>query len=929
MGWEIRFLGPWEVIHDGQPVRLTGHRRIGVLARLAQDAGQTVQAGQLLTDIWGGGSTATAAKQLHIVISKLRESLSPELIATTPVGYRLDLDRDRVDALLFARLAKRARTARAHGGTRAADALFRQALSLWRGGAPLGELAEPWARIEAARLEEERLAVLEDHIDVRLAAGDHHAVAAELGAHVTSHPLRERPAAQLMLALYRAGRPSDALAAYQRTRTALIDEIGVDPGPELRRLQQAMLVKDPVLDLTAPRERITGGEPSVPAELPSDIHAFTARSGEVAQLRAALDGPAVIAIDGSGGIGKSALAVHAAHAAAGRFPDGVIYVDLRGSTPGMAPLTSMEALRHLLRSFGLDGSAVPTQVAEAAARYRSLTAASRTLIILDNARDVSHVRPLIPAGRGCRVLVTSRDPLTTLDNAHHLRLGPFADAEAAVLLARLIGPDRARAEPEAAAQIVRLCGGIPLALRIAAARLAARPDWTLADLAVRLADATRRMDTLEYADLAVRASISVSHHHLREEPTGRDAARLLTLLGLLDLPTHTPAATAALAGWPAHRAEAALDRLLTAHLLEPAGLDRFRFHDLVGLYARERAEQDEPAGEAAAAVRRVLHHYLATAQHSAVSINGPAAHDWSIQAEQPGQEFASAGEAQNWAEAERENVLALARQAAADASAGAGLAEAIRWPFAARGWFAEAIEATELALQACTELGERASLLQTLGSHYQELGRNEESVRALKESLELWHHTEPSRSAAGLHNELGITYTMMGRLEEALEALDRAQAITVERGRPDLETFVRNNRVHVFCRQGRTAEAVAEALHVVDTVKDMPDMADLLGTNHDTLADAYRAHGMLTEAVQEYRTAIDLQHAVGHTVGLATTHWWLGHTLHDLGREEQARESWRQCFDLLCEARLLTRGEATALLAQPVPDPPAAIRNQL
>ncbi|MFI7135236.1 BTAD domain-containing putative transcriptional regulator [Nonomuraea sp. NPDC050153] len=926
MGWEIRFLGPWEVIHDGQPVRLTGRRRVGVLARLAQDAGQTVHAGQLLSDIWGDGGTATATKQLHIVISKLRETLSPELIATAPVGYRLDLDRDRVDALLFARLAKRARTVRAHGGTAAADALFRQALGLWRGGPPLGELAEPWARIEAARLEEERLAVLEDHIDVRLAAGDHHAVAAELGVHVTTHPLRERPAAQLMLALYRAGRLSEALAAYQRTRTALVDELGVEPGSELRRLQQAMLVKEPVLDLTTPRAEITGGEPSVPAELPSDIHAFTARAGEVSQLREALVGPAVIVIDGPGGIGKSALAVHVAHAAAGRFPDGVIYVDLHGSTSGMAPLTQMEALRHLLRSFGLDGSAVPADPGEAAARYRSLTTASRTLIILDNARDVSQVRPLIPAGRGCRTLITSRDPLVTLDNARHLRLGPFADADAATLLARLIGPDRARAEPEAAAQIVRLCGGIPLALRIAAARLAARPDWTPADLATRLADATRRMDMLEYADLAVRASISVSHHHLREEPTGRDAAHLLTLLGLLDLPTHTPAATAALAGWPAHRAEAALERLLTARLLEPAGLDRFRFHDLVGLYAREQAEQDEPADEAAAAVRRVLHHYLATAQRSAVCIAGSAAHALTIHVEQPGLELASAEEAQNWAESERENLLALARQTAAD-DAAAGLAEAIRWPFSARGWFAEAIEATELALQACTELGDRASILQTLGSHYQELGRNEESVRVLKESLELWHHT--GRSAAGIYNDLAITYAMMGRLEEALEACDRAQAITVEDGRPDLEAFVRNNRVHVLCRQGRTAEAVAEARHVVDFVKDMPDMSSFAGTNRDTLADAYRAHGMLAEAVKEYRTAIELQHAFGHSVGLATTYWWLGHTLHDLGREEQARESWRQCFDLLCEARLLARSEATALLAQPVPDTPVAIRNQL
>lgn len=544
MGLEIRFLGPWQITTDDHVVKLAGQRRIGVLARLALDTGQAVHADRIISDVWAGSSAATAAKQLHIVISKLRETLVPhggeDIIETVPGAYRLTLNRDRVDAHLFTKLALRARAARAQDATATADALFRQALGLWRGPA-LAEVDASWARIEAGRLEEERLAVLEEHVDLRLAAGDHRAVAAELAAHVKAHPLRERPAAQLMLALYRDARSSEALAVYQDTRRVMVEELGIEPSNELRRLHQAILIRDPVLDLSAPAQDVTLAEPVVPAELPGDTQAFTARATEMERLRAALvtgGGSVITVIDGPGGIGKSALAVHVAHAVSGRFTDGVVYVNLHGSTAGLAPLTSIEALRHLLRSLGLDGTAIPADPSEAAARYRSLTATCNLLVILDNARDVRQVRPLIPGGAGCRVLITSRDPLAVLDNAHHLHLGTLDDSDAAALLTRVVGADRVRAEPEATAEIVRLCGGFPLALRIAGARLAARPDRAISDLAIRLADATRRLDLLEYADLAVRAGIAVSHQHLREEPAWRDAAHLLALLGLLELPTH-------------------------------------------------------------------------------------------------------------------------------------------------------------------------------------------------------------------------------------------------------------------------------------------------------------------------------------------------------------------------------------------------------
>ncbi|MFC4114337.1 BTAD domain-containing putative transcriptional regulator [Nonomuraea zeae] len=940
MALEIRFLGPWQVLAADEPVQLAGHRRIGVLARLALNAGQVVHAERILADIWGDSSAATAAKQLHIVVSKLRHALGPhsteEIIQTAPGGYRLALEPDRVDALLFLRLARRARAAQAQGGSAAADALFRAALRLWRGEALAG-LTAPWARIEATRLEEEHLTVLEDHADLRLAAGDHHAVAADLAGHVRAHPLRERPAAQLMLALYRAGRPSEALAVYQDTRRVMVAELGLEPGAGLRRLHQAVLVKDPVLDLASPARQVTVSEPYILAELPADTHAFTARAAEVDRLCAALGpaggpthGPPITVIDGPGGIGKSALAVHVAHAVAARFTDGVSYVNLHGSTPGLDPLTPAQALRHLLHSLGLDGAAVPADPGEAAARYRSLTATRSLLVILDNARDVHQIRPLIPSGAGCRVLVTSRDPLATLDNARRLHLGALDAADAAALLSRLAGPDRVRAEPEAAERIVQLCGGFPLALRIVGARLAARPDRTLADLAGRLADATRRLDLLEYADLAIRASIAVSHHHLREEPAGRDAAHLLPLLGLLDLPTHTPAATAALTGWPLHRAEAALERLQDARLLEP-GPGRYRFHDLVGLYARERAHQDLPEEERTTAVRRALHHYLTTLWLASPMLGRDALPRCPV--ELPGTSFEDSAEAERWIQSERDNLLAAAQQALSgpDPATAVGLVIGLHWPFCYQGWHTQLAEVYAHAIEVADRIAaweDKAQLRSFLGWVYRDQGRHDIAIAHLKTALTDWDRAGLPRRKAGALNNLGVIHTLMGRLDDAHAYLESAFQLIDEAERPVGSVVVRNNRVHVYYRQGRFDEAIAEARRLVELWPKVGPRSDV-GTPHGSLGDAYRHAGRLTEAVDSYTTAVRLLHESGYRLKEAISRWWLGTTLHDLGRHGEARKQWEGSISLLRDAHLLTPQEATEILARPVPETPQLIRNML
>lgn len=941
----IKLLGPIEVTAGKTRLDLTGERRLGVLARLALDVGKPVATDQLLAEVWARSTAATVSKQLHIVVSKLRATFvahcdsGQALIETVPYGYRLNLDPDQVDAHLFTSRVRRARAVLAEGGVAEAARLFEDALALWRGPA-LSALSAPWAQTEAARLAEERLAATEDHFDLRLAMGEHASTIPGLTAHVEADPLRERPIAQLMLALYRADRPSDALRVYRDANRTFVDELGIEVGTELRRLQQAVLVRDAQLDLVSPVQETRIVPSAVPAELPPEAHELTARSSETAWLHQLLtctttSTPAVSVIDGPGGIGKSALAVHAARSVADHFTGGVIYVDLRGATAGVRPLTSIEALGHLLRSLGLVGASVPVDTDEAAARFRTLTSGQRLLIVLDNALNAHQVRPLMPAGADCRVVVTSRRALTTLDGAHHLHLAGLGSQDALALLSRVAGSARIQAEPEAAEEIVRLCAGLPLAIRIAAARLAERSDWTLTDLAGRLADATRRLDLLQHDDLAVRATIAVSHHQLGHEPSGHDAARLLEMLGLLDTPTYAVATTAALCDWTVQRTESAVDRLLGARLVESAGLDRYRMHDLTRLYTREVANREIAEAERVVAVRRALHHFLATAKNASILIENTSANVLAdVTPTRPGIHFTSPQEAGSWIEQEGGNLVVAVQQAAgntADPQTVIGLALALHWPFWQKGWLRELTVIHRIGLGAAIASGDdvaQAHEHNYLGWLYQDQGDLEESVGCLNEALRCWDRAGQPFRKASVWNNLGIGYTLMGRLDEALTCLQEALTIAGEAGRIDFQANIVNNQAQVLCKLGRLDDAIMVSKENLARYSTL-DYAYGEGTAHDTLADAYRFSGRLGEAAESYLKAIALQHEAGHRLGEATSCWWLGCTYYDQGLHELARESWRRSVQILVDARLLPAAEAECILAQSVPDAPEPIRHQL
>lgn len=927
---EIRLLGPLQIGLDGSSILVTGRRRAELLARLAVTTGQVVSAERLLADVWGDGAAATATKQLHIVVSKLRETLeNPELIVTQWPGYLLDLPAERVDVHLFTMLVRRARACSRDSDAAQAAALLRQALNLWR-GAPFEGLSAPWAQVEAARLEEARATAIEELADVRLALGEYEELVPELVSHTAQHPFRERPRAQLMVALSRLGRPAAALDVYGDARQALVEQLGLEPSADLRRLHRMALNGELASDESprAPR----------PAQLPADTSAFTARQLELARLHELLQVPGVgqspvpttVAVNGPGGIGKSALAVHAAHGVADHFQDGVLYVNLHGSTPGIDPLPPAGALARLLRSLGETGP-IPGSVEESAALYRSLTANRHVLVVLDNASDVHQVRPLLPAGGGCGVLVTSRRPLSTLDDAHHLHLAGLADDEAARLLSRLAGPDRTGAEPDAVRDLVRLCGGLPLAVRIMGARLVARPDWRVADLAARLADTRRRLDALEHDDLAVRATIAVSHQQLRAEPSGADGAEMLSLTGLIDVPDLPVASAAALSGWPEDRAEAALDRLVDNRLMNAGAPGRYHAHDLPRLYAREQAA-GLPQEVRASAVDRVMNHYLATLARASVLVDASTAalvNDYP--ATRPGLDLTDAAAATSWVRGERDNLLALVRQAAevAEPRTAIGLALTLCRPFGALAWFRELVEVSERAVAVAARSGDalaEARALDRLGVACREQRRVEEAVTHHLAALDRLRRAGLPETAVEAYSGLTTAYRQLGRYEEAIDAADRGLSGARATGSRNSEAVYLATQGQIWFhleRHDLAVERLRESLKVWAEL-DSPYGALIAQANlSDVYFDGLEDYG---EAVAAYRHGVDLARAAGHRYGELAMLWGVGRSLRALGEEDGAVEHIRLSITIMRELDLITADEADEMTANahdpdlPVPE---------
>lgn len=640
---EFRLLGPVEVLGHGRLIPLGGRKRRTLLATLLVEHGRVVSAAKLVDAVWGAAPPGTARGVLQTYVSALRRTLiGPDgapAIVTQSSGYLLRVDPQTLDRDVFERQVELGRAALAHGRSGEGVRRLRAADDIWRGVA-LDDVDHHALSGEALRLEELRLTAVEERVATELALGHVEQACTELTSLVGSHPYRERLRGHLMTALAMMGRRSDALALYREARALLIGEMGIEPGPELRSVHELLLREDeasPPVPYPAPRQQIittaatnhpTGARaaPIRPAQLPPQPVDFTGRRAVVESLVQTITAPAgrgtrpVEVIVGRGGVGKSALAVRVGHEVCDHYPDGQLYADLRGLSD--TPLEPLDVLGGFLRALDVAAEAVPETLAERVQLYRTHTAGRRLLVLLDDAGGESQLRPLLPAAPGCAVLVTCRTALGGLDGIRLTELDVLETAEAAELLDRIVGSGRTRQEPAATRAIVEHCGGLPLAIRVAGARLVGRRNWPLEVLARRLADERRRLDELAAGDQEVRASFALSYQTL--DPSAQAALRLLAVLGAPDFASWTVSAALSLSETAG---EQLLDRLVDAWLVDVVPSEsreqpRYRLHELVRLFARERAEIEDPddllrQGIGAIAVGGL--HLIAAASHPAPS----------------------------------------------------------------------------------------------------------------------------------------------------------------------------------------------------------------------------------------------------------------------------------------------------------------------
>ena len=811
----FRLLGPVEV-RAGEDWRGIGAPKWrSVLAALLIHPGQIVSADTLIGELWRDEPPARAANLVSIYVLRLRRLMDDpdgHLLVTRAPGYLLRVAGDDTDALLFEAMVRDGRRAFAAGDPEGAARRLTEALGLWY-GRPLADVPPtPLVEAEAERLSELRLGADELRITAELALGGHDQAVAELRRLLADHPLREGLWLLLMRALDGAGRHAEALEAYGQARDAISGQLGVDPGAELRQLHADLLAKD-----TAPAGVITAGvlsppaepapEPrqarstrraaSGPAQLPADIADFTGRDEQVKRLSDLLSGTGasgdpgavrIAVVAGSGGLGKTSLAVHAAHRVRRRFPDGQLYVDLLGATA--APLLPGDVLARFLRDLGVDGRDIPVDEDERAARYRTTLARRRMLVVLDNARDAAQVRPLLPGSASSAVLVTTRSRMPDLASTKLVDLNVLDDDEALKLFVKVVGEERAAAEPEATAELLDACAGLPLAIRICAARLVTRSGWTIRAMAGRLTDEHRRLDEMRAGDLAVRASFEVSFTSLppSTDKRGIDPALAFRLLGLWQGPSISSAAAAALFGVPEYSAEDALEVLVDTHLLESVATDRYRFHDLLRVYAAERAEADLLAAERDAALTRLLTWYMRTADAAATAVSP---HRYNIPLEPAGTDppplgFAGADEALAWYDSERANLVAATRQAAASGR------HEIAWRlpaplfimFNSRGNWADCIATHRIALDSARQAGDRrgeAWVLNNLGDALGVTG-DPEGIAYLESSLAIRREIGDRMGEAQAANNLADAYQPLGRTDEALELYRRALELNREIG---------------------------------------------------------------------------------------------------------------------------------------------------
>ncbi len=955
---EFGVLGPITVWSDGRPVPVGGPRQCCVLGALLVHLGREVTIEQLIGYLWNDDPPRTARSVIQVQISHLRRTL-PDTIATTSGGYILDVDPESVDLHRFRRL----KDAAAAAESKAAVELLERALECWRGVPFSGVGSEYLDYSVVAPLKEEYWSSVIAWATCALELGRYSDVVSRLTPMVSEELFRERLHHLLITALWRDNERAKALSVYEELRTRFAEELGVDPGPELVALHTRILQEDPPEKGEGSSTEEPGTHFVVRNDLPRDLPDFTGRQDSLRRLdeaaRAGEDRAQVCVITGSGGEGKTTTAVRFGYEAAKRYPDGQLFIDLYGYTTDREPLDAASALGALLRAVGVEPEAVPESLDERSALWRATLMGRRVLLVLDNAASYAQVSPLLLSSPGSMTLITTRNELSGLSGARFLSLGVFDERSSLELFGRVLGDERVQREPEQAREIIRICGGLPLALRVVAGRMLSRPRWSFAHVARRLGEQNRKFRELQVEGQSVESAIDLSFQSLN-----RDQSRAFLLLGLMIGSTIDLGGAAALLDMSVEDADDILQELVGVCLLEEPQGDVYRLHDLIGAFSRDRADMVLSAEEADAARLRLAEQYMATAQHAA-DLLGPRGHE-DVEV-RPGYrtELSGREDAENWFSLHQENLAETIEYFASHDNGEYAwrMADAVWRFYALHGQMGLLISSHQRALQISDKQGNRrgrAVTLIGLGIAHCLSGRFDESLDFLTEARDLLNSTGDSRGLVRVLANLGMVYERVGRLADAAEAIQGVLDYAVQLGDTRLEAFqwgglavvkqaLGEHTEALHCAEQAMAkttgedqdEARAQAKRVMGEARaglgeldlafqDLNEALELslrlrlVGNQvyvHNTLGIAYRAAEAWEEAVESHTEALTVAERSGHRSGDAEIRSDLGITYAAAGRYEEAAAELEKAHAMATERseRYMVARAALALGRLPAP----------
>ncbi|HEY3716882.1 MAG TPA: BTAD domain-containing putative transcriptional regulator [Jatrophihabitantaceae bacterium] len=927
---EVNILGPLELIIDGAPGAVGGHKQAVLTGLLALHANEYVSREELAEYLWPDRRPTDYAGLLHSYIARLRRRLRTEqgpaaTITSSRQRYRLTIPSECVDASTVA------------SGAPGSFEQYDAALRSWRGRV-LDDLVELQHHPRVVALEQRRALLVIEFADAALTSEHAEQAIPIVDALAALEPLHEGVAARRIQLLAAAGRLSDAHAVFSTTRRLLVDELGVEPGVALLDTYRDVLDRDAPIE--SARTAVTTGPQRglAPAQLPGGVPDFIGRSDEITRLRDYLGadagdghGPTVAAVTGTGGLGKTTLAVHVAHQIKSRFPDGQLFVDLRGVGGRPAPVE--QVLEQFLVSLGHARTALPERVDELAALYRSATARGRFLIVLDNARDTEQVEPLLPGTDGCAVIVTSRRFLTDLDGALHVRVATLGEDESVALLRSVLGADPVDRHRGDAEQVVALCSGFPLALRLAASQVAVNPSWGLDELRERLERTNGRLDLLRSSHRAVEACFELSYRDLPDE-----VARAFRLLSLSDGPDISLDAAAAITDQPPDRVRRALDHLVEHSMLVARRDDRFAYHDLMRFFARQCADEQDTAAARHDALERLAGWYLSFGRRATLTaiphrVTPPVD---GIVADAPADRFPSAQAASAWLEAERANLIVTVGQAAAAGMHTLAwlLADAASGVFRQRQQSHEWISTANVGLGAAEQAGDPHGLVmmhECLARGYASRADQRAATHHYQEALQVATSLNWPEAEISIRENLGNAYQEIGEMTEARAAFVRALQLSRETGQPFWEAACLND-LGTNERIGRGDLGAAERYYHQALMLNERLPGGQPNVNLGNLGIVAHLRGAYEQAWDYMQAALRLDEQASNPALLGETYVTLSMTALALDRAEDAAHYAREALALsqtIDDAQLFARALVSSGMVQLASGSPLVATQQL